>query len=53
MIETLGDALAGTDKLLIVSSGIALAQSGPGQLGTEDDPPLSAKQFARGIGRGG
>jgi len=47
VIETLGDALAGTDKLLIVSSGVALAQAGPGQLGTESDPPLSSKQFAR------
>jgi nucleoside-diphosphate-sugar epimerase len=47
VIETLGDALAGTDKLLIVSSGVALAKAGPGQLGTENDPPLSSKQFAR------
>jgi len=47
VIETLGDALAGTEKLLVISSGVALAQPGPGQLGTENDPPLSSKQFAR------
>ncbi len=47
VIETLGDALAGTDKLLMVSSGVALAQVAPGQVGTENDPPLSSKQFAR------
>ncbi len=47
VIETLGDALAGTNKLLIVSSGVALAQSAHGRLGTENDPPISSKQFAR------
>jgi len=47
VIETLGDALSGTDKLLVVSSGVALAQVKPGQVGTENDPPLSSKQFAR------
>jgi nucleoside-diphosphate-sugar epimerase len=47
VIETLGSALIGTDKLLIVSSGTALAQCAPGQLGTENDPPISSKQFPR------
>lgn len=47
VIETLGDALAGTDNLLLISSGVALAQVAPGQVGTENDPPLSSKQFAR------
>jgi nucleoside-diphosphate-sugar epimerase len=47
VIGILGDALAGTQKLLIVSSGTALAQVGPGQLGTENDPPLTSKQFPR------
>src|ERR1700722_20235608 len=47
VIETLGGALVGTDKLLIVSSGAALAQSKPGEPGTENDPPLGSKQFPR------
>ena len=47
VIETLGDAVAGTDKLLVISSGVALAQVAPGKVGTETDPPLSSKQFAR------
>jgi nucleoside-diphosphate-sugar epimerase len=47
VIETLGEALAGTDKLLIVSSGTALAQCAPGALGTENDPPISSQQFPR------
>src|SRR6202161_1185579 len=47
VIGTLGEALVGTDKLLIVSSGTALAQCAPGALGTENDPPISSKQFPR------
>jgi nucleoside-diphosphate-sugar epimerase len=47
VIGILGDALAGTQKLLIVSSGTALAACAPGQLGTENDPPLTSKQFPR------
>jgi len=47
VIETLGDALVGTDKLLMISSGVALAKVAPGAVGTENDPALSSKQFAR------
>ena len=47
VIETLGSALIGTDKLLIVSSGTAIAQVAPGKVGTENDPPISSKQFPR------
>jgi nucleoside-diphosphate-sugar epimerase len=47
VIETLGDALTGTEKLLVISSGVALAQVAPGAVGTENDPPLSSKHFAR------
>ncbi|HEY4906458.1 MAG TPA: SDR family oxidoreductase [Candidatus Acidoferrum sp.] len=47
VIGILGDALVGTDKLLIVSSGVALAQVAPGQVSTETDPPMSLKQFPR------
>jgi nucleoside-diphosphate-sugar epimerase len=37
-IEALGDALAGSDRLLLVSSGLALLASG--RAATEDDPPV-------------
>ncbi len=47
VIGALGEALVGTDKLLIVSSGVALAQVAPGQVSTETDPPMSSKQFPR------
>jgi nucleoside-diphosphate-sugar epimerase len=47
VIGILGDALAGTQKLLIVSSGTALVACAPGQLGTENDPPLTSKQIPR------
>src|ERR1700685_1964911 len=36
-IEALGDTLAGTDRLLIVTSGLALLAQG--RLATEQDPP--------------
>lgn len=37
-IEALGDALAGSDRPLVVTSGLALLASG--RLATEDDPPV-------------
>jgi nucleoside-diphosphate-sugar epimerase len=37
-IETLGDALAGSDRLLIVTSGLALVANG--RAATEHDPPV-------------
>jgi nucleoside-diphosphate-sugar epimerase len=37
-IEALGSALAGSDKLLIVTSGVALLA--PGRTANENDPPL-------------
>jgi nucleoside-diphosphate-sugar epimerase len=36
-IETLGDVLEGSDRPLLVTSGLGFA---PGRLGTEDDPPF-------------
>ena len=54
VIEALGDALAGSGRLLIVTSGTGMASSGPGLPATEDDP---AGQFEGGspcgFGRGG
>jgi nucleoside-diphosphate-sugar epimerase len=46
-IEALGDALAGSDKLLIVTSGTGISGSGSGNLATEDGPPISSKVVAR------
>jgi nucleoside-diphosphate-sugar epimerase len=45
-IEALGDALAGTQKLLIVTSGTGLA-SAAGRPTTEDDAPRSEGGFPR------
>lgn len=45
-IEALGDALAGTQKLLIVTSGTGLT-SARGRPTTEDDAPRSEGEFPR------
>jgi len=47
-IEALGDALAGSGKLLIVTSGTGISTSGTGASATENDPPVSSKVIARG-----
>jgi nucleoside-diphosphate-sugar epimerase len=47
VIEALGDALGGSGKLLLVTSGTGMANSGPGILATEDDPPVSSKVVPR------
>jgi len=47
VIEALGDALGGSGKLLLVTSGTGMANSGPGILATEDDPPASSKVVPR------
>ncbi len=47
VIEALGDALAGSGSLLIVTSGTGMANSGPGLPATEDDPPVSSKVVPR------
>jgi nucleoside-diphosphate-sugar epimerase len=46
-IAALGDALVGSDRLLIVTSGTGLSNLGPGHLRTEDDPTVSSKVFPR------
>jgi nucleoside-diphosphate-sugar epimerase len=47
-IGALGDALAGSDRLLIVSSGTGLSASQPGLPATENDPPFSSTVVPRG-----
>lgn len=47
VIEALGSVLAGSDRLLTVTSGTGMANSGPGRLSTEDDPPASSKLVPR------
>lgn len=47
VIETLGSALAGSDRLLVVTSGTGMANNGSGKLRTEDDPPTSSKVIPR------
>jgi nucleoside-diphosphate-sugar epimerase len=46
-IEALGDALVGSDRLLIVTSGTGMSSSGPGFPATENDPPVSSKVVPR------
>jgi nucleoside-diphosphate-sugar epimerase len=47
VIEALGDALAGSGRLLIVTSGTVMANSGPGIPATEYDLPASSKVVPR------
>jgi nucleoside-diphosphate-sugar epimerase len=47
VIGALGDALAGSGRLLTVTSGTGMANRGPGRPSTEDDPPVSSKVVAR------
>jgi nucleoside-diphosphate-sugar epimerase len=48
VIEALGSALAGSDRLLIVTSGTGISSSGPGLPATEDDSPVSSEVIPRG-----
>lgn len=46
-IQVLASALAGTDKPLIVTSGIGIANPPPGQLATEDSPVIASADIPR------
>jgi len=46
-IEALGSALAGSDRPLIITSGTGMGNAKPGQLATENDPPISSKIIPR------
>jgi nucleoside-diphosphate-sugar epimerase len=47
VIEALGDALAGSGRLLIVTSGTGMANSAPGVTATENDLAASSKSAPR------
>jgi nucleoside-diphosphate-sugar epimerase len=47
VIEALGDALADTGRVLIVTSGTGVLNSAPGHPCTEDDPPPRSKVVPR------
>jgi len=47
VIQALGDALVGSGRLLIVTSGTGMANSGPGILATEEDLAVSSKAVPR------
>jgi nucleoside-diphosphate-sugar epimerase len=47
VIEALGSVLAGSGRLLIVTSGTGMANAGPGLLATEEDPAASSKEAPR------
>jgi nucleoside-diphosphate-sugar epimerase len=47
VIRTLGAALAGSKRPLIVTSGTGMASATPGQLATEDGPTISAEVIPR------
>ena len=48
-IEAFGDALAASNKLLIVTSGTGMSSSSPSALATENDPPVSSKVIPRAM----
>jgi nucleoside-diphosphate-sugar epimerase len=47
VIEALGDALAGSGRLLIVTSGTGMSNKAPGSPATENDSPVSSKVVPR------
>ncbi len=47
VIEALGSVLAGSDRLLIVTSGTGITNPGPGLLAAEDGQPASSKVVPR------
>jgi nucleoside-diphosphate-sugar epimerase len=49
VIEAMGDALAGSGKLLIVTSGTGMVNSAPGAVATENDLAASSKLVPRAV----
>ncbi|MBS2030688.1 MAG: SDR family oxidoreductase [Deltaproteobacteria bacterium] len=48
-IEAMGDALAGTKKLLLVTSGTGMGKADAGRAATEDDDKVSSKEVPRAM----
>jgi nucleoside-diphosphate-sugar epimerase len=46
-IEALGNGLAGSERLLIVTSGTGIANAAPELRATESDPPTTSERFPR------
>jgi nucleoside-diphosphate-sugar epimerase len=47
VIETIGETLAGSNRLMVITSGTAMAGRTPGKPAVEDGPVLSSQQFPR------
>jgi nucleoside-diphosphate-sugar epimerase len=47
VIETIGDVLAGSNRMFLITSGVAMGTSKPGQITTEDDPAVSSSVIPR------
>jgi nucleoside-diphosphate-sugar epimerase len=48
-IEAIGDALAGTKKLLLVTSGTGMGKAAAGRAATEDDDKVTSKEVPRAM----
>jgi nucleoside-diphosphate-sugar epimerase len=48
-IEAMGDALAGSKKLLLMTSGTGMGQAAAGRAATEDDDKASSKEVPRAM----
>ena len=49
VIEALGAALAGSERALIVTSGVGMANAAPGQLATEDSATVNSSVIPRAL----
>lgn len=49
VIEALASAIAATDKPLLITSGTAIADIAPGEVGREDSPAISSAHHPRAI----
>jgi nucleoside-diphosphate-sugar epimerase len=49
VIQAIGSVLAGSGRPFVVTSGTAIAKVAPGELATEDAPPIPASDFPRSV----
>jgi nucleoside-diphosphate-sugar epimerase len=47
VIEAIGDVLAGSNRMFLITSGTGMGAAQPGQPATEDDPPVSPSVIPR------